>query len=144
MRKFEITNTEKFTGTAVVIYTPAGVLCVIDCRKAEMDMDTLNHFRKAVPLLVDGLQTAFSGQTIVVESNYVITFEQFYNDYPYKRNRKRAEQDFKRLTTTEQVLAYTNLQHYKKFLQKSGSIPMMASSYLSRREFETEWQKIRN
>lgn len=144
MRKFLITNNNRFTGQAEIVYNSRGILCIIDCSDTDMDEQTVHDFKRAVPVNVDRLSEAFKAPTVILESNYEVSFDKFYKDYPLKRNRFKAEKQWLKLTETERVMAWHSLSGYKKYLAKfEWQNPMMADTYLSRKEFQTEWHKLK-
>ena len=142
MTRFLITNTDKFTGQAELVYNSRGTLCIIDCSNTDMDEQVMQLFKQAAPVSIHRLGAAFTHPTVIVQSNYQVTFEKFYTDYPIKRNRYKAERVWAKLTETERVEAWHSLTDYIKYLSRSGCFPMLADSYLTRKEFETEWNKI--
>lgn len=145
MRKFLITS-PKYNGAVEVVYNERSTLCIIDAGKTDMSEDVMNHFKKIVPvnmhLLLDG-PNMFSADTVICESDFVITFKQFYDNYPLKRNRYKAEKVFEGMNKTEQVKAFYSLHNYKKYMNRnSWYTPMIADKYLRNREYETEWNKV--
>jgi hypothetical protein len=152
MRKFEITNPDKFIGTAYLAYNDKETLCLIDCRKTEMDQDAVKSFKAAAPITLAELlnnkytitgNQIFSASTTIIESGFVVSFDQFYNEYPVKRNRHRSKQLFEKLTGTEQVQAYYNLMKYKRYLQRKSWIECMhCDTFIRTKNFETDWNKI--
>lgn len=144
MQRFLITNTNKFTGQAEVVYNEKNVLIIINCSDTDMTGDLLKHFKAAVPVNSDNLADAFAKPTVIVQAEYQVTFDMFYNAYPLKRNRFKAEKLWPKLSKADQVVAYFSLDAYKKYLKKAEwQSPMIADSYLSRREFETNWKSLK-
>lgn len=143
MRRFIITSS-KFSGQAELVYNEKEILCMIDCTKSDMDEATVTAFKRAVPATVAQLQagSGFSGETTVVESGFVVSFKRFYDEYPLKRNRFRAEKLWGKMNGTQQVEAYYSLNHYRRYLTRTGIFAMCADKYLSDRHYETEWSKI--
>ncbi|HMO63321.1 MAG TPA: hypothetical protein PKC39_14645 [Ferruginibacter sp.] len=144
MNRYLITNTDKFTGQAELVYNATGTLIIIDCSNTDMPLHTMQHFKQAVPVSEAGITAAFHHPTVVVQAGYNISFEQFYKAYPLKRNRYKAEKQWARLNETERIKAYHSLAAYKAYLHRNPwQTPMLADTYLSRKEFETEWHKIK-
>lgn len=144
MKRFLVTNTEKFTGQAELVYNDKGTLCIIDCSDTDMGEDIIKHFKNAAPVTIGLLASAFKHPTIIVEGGFDISFERFYKDYPLKRNRYKAEKAWLKLSDTDQIKAWHSLSSYKKYLNKNSWMnPMIADRYLSSKEFETEWSKIK-
>lgn len=143
MRRFLVTN-PKYNGQAELVYNDRETLCMIDCTKTDMGEEIIKHFKQAVPVTIAGLQggRSFSADTVIVESDFVVSFKRFYDEYPLKRNRFRAEKLFEKLNGSQQVTAYYSLSGYKKYLTKYQSFAMGADRYLSERHYETEWRKL--
>lgn len=144
MRRFLITS-PKYNGQAELVYNEKDTLCMIDCTKTDMDENVITAFKRAVPSTVQQLQagSGFSADTTVVESDFVVSFKRFYDEYPLKRNRYKAEQVFAKLSKTDQVRAFYSLHHYKKYLGRNSWLqPMIADNYLRNKHFETEWNKV--
>lgn len=142
MQRYLITNNDKFTGQAELVYNDKGTLCIIDCTDADMDEDTMHRFKNAAPVTAARLQQAFTAPTVIVEAGFDITFERFYKDYPTKRNRHVAEKHWQKLTETDKIKAWHSLSGYKKYCSRNDWYkPMLSGAYLTRREFETDWNK---
>ena len=120
MKRFLITNT-KFTGTAEIIYNAAGLLIIIDLANCIMDKVQTAYFKKLVPTIMDDLlhNNPFSADTLIIASELEVTFDMFWNAYQKKINRKRAEVLWVKLAKMEQVQAYSGVNGYLKFLQKT-------------------------
>ncbi len=118
MKRFLITS-PRYEGEAVLYFNADGLLQKIDCSFTNMDAATIGHFKKAAPVNMDDLTKAFLHPTIVVESEYQISFDMFWKKYDHKFNRPRAEQLYNRLSKTEKVLAYFGLDKYHKYLRKN-------------------------
>lgn len=145
MRRFLI-NSPKYDGQAELWYNERETLCKIDCSQTDMDQMTVSHFKHAAPATVQALLQGkgFSAETTIMEAGYEVTFEQFYADYPLKRNRYKAEEFFKKMNRVEQAKAYNSLHAYKNYCTRNQwYTPMIADKYLRSREYETDWAKIK-
>ncbi|MGN6604540.1 MAG: hypothetical protein ACTHK8_18925 [Ginsengibacter sp.] len=142
MKRFLITST-KFEGQCELVYNDKGTLVCIDMRGAQMDEQTCLHFKHACPITLPALMSGkhFTKETVIVEADFEITFEKFYADYPYKRNRYKVEEAWEKLSKSNQVKAFFSLHEYKKFLMRTGCYAMIGDRYLRQREFETDWKK---
>ncbi|MGQ0738380.1 MAG: hypothetical protein ACT4OJ_04905 [Bacteroidota bacterium] len=144
MRRFLITS-PKYSGQAELVYNEKETLCMIDCTKTDMDETVIDHFKRAVPVTIHKLQAgaSFNADVTVVESDFVVSFKRFYDEYPLKRNRYKAEQVWGKLSKTDQVKAFYSLHHYKKYLSRNQWLtPMIADNYLRNKHYETEWNKV--
>lgn len=130
MQRFLITS-PRYTGEAILLYNGEGLLQKIDCTQTDMDAQTITHFKRAAPVTVDGLQAAFNAPTVIVESEIVITFENFWKKYDHKFNRDRCEKLWDKLSKTDKVLAYFGLDKYHKYLRKNPlQIKLHPDTYL--------------
>jgi hypothetical protein len=141
MKKFLISNS-KFIGEVEVVYNSQNLIQSIDFSSTNLTDTQRQLFKVQIPILWGHLTTAFSSATTIVEASYECTFEDFYKSYPTKRNRYKAETAFAKLTKIQKVQATQSLQAYKKYLNRNSWItPMIADSYITRREYETDWNK---
>jgi hypothetical protein len=140
MRRFLITS-KKFAGTAELIYNQEGDLTMINTRQSDLKSTLLAHFKHSVPVHVDAIETAFSNETTIVEADFEITFDMFWNEYGLKINRKRCEQLWDRLSTSKKVAAWLGIVEYKKFL-KANEWRKQADpeTYLKKEYWENEWK----
>lgn len=120
MKRYLITN-PRYSGEAMILYNEAGLLQKIDIGQTDMDAVTIASFKKAVPVSSNDLETAFGKQTVIVESEITISFEQFWKKYDYKFHKDRAELLYTRLSKTNQILAYYAIDKYNKYLRKKDS-----------------------
>jgi hypothetical protein len=120
MRKFLITS-PKFTGAAELLYNESGTLCKIDCTNTNMDEQVMQHFKQCCPVIVHRLinNSPFSSNTTVVEGDFEVNFQMFWDAYRNKVNRLRAEKLWNQLSKTEQVEAYYGISRYDKFLHRN-------------------------
>lgn len=120
MKRFLITN-PRFDGEAVLLYNEAGMLVKIDCTHTNMDAATMKHFKAAAPVSVMNLKEGFSNETVIAESSIEITFEQFWQKYDHKFNRQRAEKLWERLSKSDRLKAYFEMDKYNRYLQKNDT-----------------------
>lgn len=144
MRRFLITS-NRFTGQAELTYTAQGVLCRICATDTDMDQVTVKAFKSAVPESLAGLLEGrgFGPGTTIVEADYEVSFETFYQEYPLKRNRYKAEKVWSGLSKNHRLSAWNSLKSYKRYCSRnSWYTPMTADNYLRNRHFETDWNKV--
>jgi hypothetical protein len=141
MNKYQIIN-PAYTGEIEVLYNSNGIVESINFLNTNLAPALRLAFLKTLPINERNLQTAFKTGTTIVAVEVTITYEQFYEAYPKKRNSYKARKDWQKLSNAQQIKAYYSIQGYKKYLQRNDWIsPMLADSYLTRREFETDWNK---
>jgi hypothetical protein len=56
----------------------------------------------------------------MVEEKVEITFDMFYEPYPNKRNRDRAEKYWNSMTKTDKINAYMGVFKFKNYCAKEG------------------------
>lgn len=148
MKRFLITN-PRFTGEAEIIYNENALLMVIDISNTSMGENMIANFKRAVPAHCspENLAAAFTGETTIVAADLEITWEMFYGDWPYKRNAHVARKLWDKMNSSDQAIAWHNKKDYigycKRQQAKYEYQPMMADSYLRKREFETDWKKLK-
>lgn len=140
MKRFLLTN-PRYTGEAVLLYNEHGHLQRIDYSQTNMTLGMIAAFKMSVPPHVDHLSESFTAETIIVESDIVITFEQFWKKYDHKYNKDRCEQLWNRLSKTHKILAFTNLDRYHKFLRKNpGHLKLHPDTYLRSKAWENDYK----
>jgi hypothetical protein len=146
MQQYVITNNERYSGDAVVVYNAQGQLIKIDTSATNMDAATLQAFKAIVPVRVQELEagTGFTAATKIIAQDYEVSFEDFWKKYPLKRNRYKAEECWRRMSKGEQIEAYINIDEYTKWAKKQfeGYQPMLADRYLRSKEYKTNWKKV--
>lgn len=117
MRKFLITS-NRFNGTAAIIYNSSEVLCKIDCSDTDMNADTISKFKRMVPATITDLQTPgwISEGTTVVETGYRISFDAFWQRYNKKINKARCIPLYEKLNDADTIACYNGIKAYDKFL----------------------------
>ena len=139
MKQFHITNTA-FTGEAIATYNADGLLIKFDVSQTDMNERLVTYFKQQLPANVINLQSAFKKDTVIVESEVVISFEQFWQKYDYKFHKDRAEQLYKRLSKTNQILAFFGLDKYHKYLRKNPTqAKLHPDTYLRNKAWENEY-----
>lgn len=116
MRKFLISN-PKYQGTIELVYDSAK-LYSISFAGAVIDPEVMNAFKKVVPVTLGAFLggTWATGATQVVEADFDLPFETFWNEYGNKVNRKRAEALWLKLNKTERLAAWQGVKKYKAYL----------------------------
>ncbi len=140
MRKFLITSPH-FRGTAEILYREDGVLVKIDLSQCEMNIGITDAFKKKVPAHLNDIETAFKDtKATVIEADFEVTFEMFWNAYNKKINRKRCEPIWNKLSKPKQVKAYYGIKQYDKYLKvESWRQKADPDTYLRNETFENEY-----
>ena len=144
MRRFLITS-DKYSGTAEALYNDTGVLCRIDCFHTDMTVDVITAFKRAVPGYVYDMVEgkSFSKETMIIESDFEISLDDFKKEYPYSRNYHLLINRWAKMNKTEQVEAYYAAIEYRKYCKKNDWYkPKIADSWLANKEFKNDWKKM--
>lgn len=143
MRRFLITS-PSYTGEAEIVYNQFGLLVRIDCTRCHMMPKTMQAFKEKIPALIEELEPMFKGTTItVVEVEFEATFEMFWKEYPYKRNRHLAESYWPKMNKTDQVTALLAATAYARYCKKNSWYnPKIADTWLKQKEYLNEWNKL--
>lgn len=141
MKRFLITS-DKFTGTAELMYNERGTLIKIDMTQAQMCENTVVGFKRAVPQNLPLLirNDWCSPGTTVVEADFEVTFEMFWNAYRLKVNKKRCTPLWDKLSKPKQVAAFYGISRYDKFLHKTGRYKLDPENYLRNETWENEYR----
>ena len=120
MRRFLITTeTNAYTGEAELVYKDDGMLCKINLENAQMNRAITSSFKKMVPDHVDDLAIVFANtKAVVVEVDFDVTFEMFWEKYNRKINKSRCIALWNKLSKADQVKAFYGIDKYEKFLKK--------------------------
>lgn len=71
-----------------------------------------------------------------------LSFESFWNLYDYKVKKFEAEKAFKKLKEPDIIKCFLTVPGYNKYLQSKGVAKAHLSSFINKRYFEDEWQKV--
>jgi|ERR1035437_42956 hypothetical protein len=140
MKRFLITS-PKFTGQAEVLYNANDVLCKIDCTQTNMSAVTIDHFKRAVPVIVQNLAASFSKDTTIIEAEYQISFDEFWKKYNKKINKIRCMLLWQKMEKTMQVKAYFGIDNYNKYLKhESWRNRVDPENYLRNQYWDNEYR----
>lgn len=142
MRRFLITS-QKFTGTAELLYNDQEVLNRIDCTQTDMSADTVAAFKRAVPVLINALlkEPWCGADTTIIEADFEVSFLMFWKRYDKKINKKRAQLAWNKLSKSEQVKAFYGIDAYTKFLKIENWRPKQdPENYLKNLMWENEYK----
>ena len=139
MTKYILTS-KKFTGQIYLSFNSRGTISCIDMVNADLDQHNTAHFLRTVPLLESGLVTAFSSDVTVVQDDFKVSFEDFWNAYDKKMNRKRCVPLWDKMTLVNRVKAFYGVREYDKYLKKHDRIKCDPERYLKDEMFENEWK----
>ena len=141
MRKFQISSIN-FQGHFEIIFDDDGLLQVLNLRPATgLNRALIHSIKKKVPEHLSDLEAAFKDTyATVVEADFCISFEDFWNAYDKKINRKRCLPLWEKLSNSKQVKAFYGIRQYDKFLkQESWRKKADPENYLRAEMWENEW-----
>ena len=143
MRKFIITNPTRWQGEIEMGFNTDEVLVFIHIRN-NMDKLQLIKVLHAMPTTLAGIDIIkkLSPTAIIIEVPKDLSFDAFYNDYGYKRNRFRAEKLWAKMSDANRLQAITNVPQYRNYLNRKNIFQMLADTYLADRHYETNWNSI--
>ncbi|HNP24640.1 MAG TPA: hypothetical protein PKM63_21795 [Panacibacter sp.] len=141
MRKFIITS-PSFTGSAEIVFNTAGVLSVIDISQTNMTGYLVDQFKHVVPAQVDLLESAFKkSKATIVEADYEVNFEMFWEKYNKKINKKRCLPIWDKLSKPKKLAALMGIVKYDRFLAYKGNREKLdPENYLRNEAWENEWR----
>lgn len=139
MTKYILTS-KKFTGQIILSFNDKGTLVFINMINADLDRSNTAHFLRSAPLIESDLMVAFSSDVTVVQEDFKVSFEDFWNAYNHKINRKRCVPLWDKMTLVNQVKAFYGVREYDKYLKKHTRIKCDPERYLRDEMFENEWK----
>lgn len=143
MRKFILTS-DAFDGSIELMYDNNGVLKLADMRNTNMDYPYVSHFIKKLPASIDSLFEASKSNVTIVESEYTVTFDQFWHEYPYKRNKHLAEPVFNKMSLTDRVLSVEAARAYRQYAERNNGWykPKIADLWLKSKQYLNDWKSL--
>lgn len=142
MRRFNITST-KYAGAAELVYDNNGLLKVINMSATNMDAEQVHAFKAMMPLTIKHLEagTGITPTMTVIEADFVVSFDMFWEKYDKKINRKRCTELWAKMSKADQVAAWDGIDNYLKYLKKeSWRKQLDPENYLRTRSWENEWK----
>ena len=141
MRRFIITS-PNFNGTVEIDYDGNGLLCNINMLNSSLGPQARLVMKATIPVVVSAIEEAFSTtKATVIETDYAVTFDMFWDAYDKKINRKRCEPIWAKLTKLQQVQATLKISSYNKFLKATGyRTKADPETYLRAEMWENEWK----
>lgn len=143
MRRFFITNEEKFIGDAEVLFNDKGTLCKIDVTQCQIDESVVLQLKQAIPPNLSKFITgqAFGKDTKIIEADLEVSFDMFWDGYRHKINRIRCLKLWGNMSKVEQVSAFYGIKPYDKYLSRqSWRTKADPETYLKNKMWENEWK----
>lgn len=145
MKLYLISNAKKFTGAVHVVYDMTGKLVKVDFSNSNLDAKGIGGMLKAVSSLEEFVKEGFqSADTIIVQGDFEVSFEDFMREYPYKRNTHKARELWPKLKREEQVQAFIASTDYRKYCERENKWykPKIAEAWLRGKEFLNDWKTL--
>ena len=122
-------------------YNAQGLLAELNLQDTHMSLEERHYFKSRVACHIDNIAAKFDKDTVIVEADFIVSFEIFWNEYKNKVNRKRALAEWNKLTTAEQLLAWQGIKPYKAYLKRTGyRNEVDPDRYLKNRYWENEYR----
>lgn len=138
MRRFLITS-RNFIGTVELVYNN-DILHTISFADADITPEQRKNFKAAVPVSFNDLGPFTQTYKLVtVESEYQISFDDFWNKYKKKVNKARCIPIWNKMTAPERVAAYNFIVKYNRFCERDGRGRLDPENYLKRSTWENEY-----
>ncbi len=139
MKRYLITN-PRFNGEVVAIFND-GVLQKLDFAATSMKAPAISVFKNSMPVFEVELQKKFGADTNIIESDFNITFQQFWKKYDHKFNANRCEALWDKMSKADKILAYFGLDKYHRYLYKNiGMIKLHPDTYLRNKAWLNEYK----
>ena len=143
MKKLILTS-PLFSGEVELLYGVDSKLVLIDMRNAELTEKQVKYMKDLTPIIFDKdtFKESFKSDSLtVVEENFEVTFDMWYKDYPYKRNRDRCDKLWSKMSKADRLRAYAGNKAYKRFLAKRPwQTTLDPENYLKNREWLNEYK----
>jgi hypothetical protein len=118
MRLFLVTHQTKFNGTLELVYGDNEQLLRVILDDAIISQETLRQLLTVMPLTIAILLGSFKNGGTIIEKDYIITFDEFWNAYDKKINKKRVQPLWDKLKTPLKIKAFTGIKKYDAYLSR--------------------------
>lgn len=135
-----------------ISYNAAGRLIKIDATAApSISVKQINFLKHHIPGELTDPLAQFTqlievcmGKIGITQSEFDVDFNTFWEAYNYKRHKIPAQKLYEKLSYSDKLKCITSIADYDKYRSrlKWNLEKMLPDTYISKREFETEWKKI--
>lgn len=141
MRKYIITS-PNFTGQVEILFDENGLLQTVDFRQCSIKHPAaIETFKSTIPATIKQLEDAFKGtKATIIEADYEVSFDDFWEKYNKKINKKRCLPLWAKLTKAKQIKAIAGITRYDRFLQQTTRGKLDPENYLRNEAWENEWR----
>jgi hypothetical protein len=145
MKLYLISNSKKFTGAVHVVYDMTGKLAKVDFSNCNLGAADIQKMLPCISGFEQLVQEGFkSADTIIVQGDFEVSFEDFLREYPYKRNTHKAREFWPKMKREEQVQAFIAASEYRKYCERESKWykPKIAEAWLRGKEFLNDWKTL--
>lgn len=145
MKKLILTS-PAFAGELHVVYGPDGSLLLFDLQPAELTDEQKAFFKQYVPVVYDPatfLSYFGKSKLKVVDEDYEVSFEMFWEKYDSKINKDRCKKiwDDTKFGKARQIAAYAGIDRYNRHLaQNPWKSKLNPENYLKNKAWENEYK----
>ena len=142
MKLYLISNPKRFSGSIQTLYKE-GQLQKIDFSSADIAAPVLEKFLTCIAPSEEQLVTKFGSDTLVIEGEFEVSFDDFSREYPYKRNTHLSRAYWPKMSKAQQVQAYEAAKAYRKYLEREiWQKPMISDKWLKTELYLNDWTKL--
>jgi hypothetical protein len=145
MKLFMISNSKKFKGSVHVVYDPEGKLTKIDFSNTDLNASDIEKILRSISGYEEKVSVNFqSVDTVIVEGDFEVSFDDFMREYPYKRNTHLAREYWPKMKSSEQVQAFIASSEYRKYCDRESNWykPMIADTWLKKKQYLNNWKQL--
>lgn len=143
MKLYLISNAKKFKGAVEVVYGIDGRLIKVDFGNTDLGGNQIEQMLKLLSGEVNQIAVHFkNADTMIVEGDFQVSFEDFMREYPYKRNTHLARLYWPKMKKEEHVQSYVAATTYRKYCEREQSWykPMIADTWLKKQQYLNDWK----
>ena len=135
MKYIAISNSKKFSGHLIFEYDDNQQLILYqNC--TDMSEKNLNYMFAKFPFTRDALFQI--SPNLKIEEVIDITFNNFWNTYDKKINKKRCQELWERISASDKQVCLSKINKYKSFCKANNRIAKDPDTYLRNRSWEDE------
>ena len=141
MKKFQLSS-NKTNGIITIVYDDRDMLCCIDWMEAQLSKAQITFLLKNISVSFSDLEAFILGHNMnCIEVGVDISFDQFWDKYGYKVDKKRAKAIWDKMSVQKRLAAYHGIAKYERHLKMAEwRNKMEAKSYLKNERWEDEWR----
>lgn len=145
MRLYLISNTKKFKGAVSLVYDKDSILAKVDFTNTDLNSKQIGQMLKLISSSEGSIGEGFKdADTIIVEGEFEVSFEDFMRNYPYKRNTHLALAYWNKMKKVDQVQAFVAAADYRKHCERERAWykPKIAVAWLKNEEYLNDWKAL--